>query len=573
MLPVSAEHPHTQIIQYPNGQPPYVPNVQLFPEGQSMLVLASSMVATEAGMMSGQSLARMFCYNMLSSAGWQNTAFAEVVKFACDYAVLRQRTGQAHSPSSVLIESVRDALSFYTSTLVMSYPDLARMVGNHDVASASHNAMIYQDLCNQINAMYGQSMGYAPPQGRLGHQSSLGPVSRLGGTVPPGRPMGHMQAPPSHPAASRAVTQPQQQIPTRYPTRPSPQQSVSQAPTMTENSQASTQTSTPTPTPSTLRGDIESMDRKAHSIVYFGKEYEVPTSPLRRKFEESVEEHENIANSSESVDTPYVANHWSIGSSLSDLIAMVRFRRTKDVGNDLSVYHSYGLVVTPIISPVDMKACFKLLSKSNTFSDVARVLTEQIDKITDKTELRHTLSYVSQIDRYMTKVVNSFLQRQLSDKGIRITSFIEDAQTLTKYLNDRYAGKHNTDYVDYQRRVLAHLFAYTHAEGDQSQKHVLEMTEDFIDEGTFCDNLVTSHAITYITATSQELGYDIGVTPSTLVASSSPMLHRLITAIRLSQSRSSKFVTSNHLIVTSDDARYMVYPISGAEGQYRLMEV
>ena len=221
---------------------------------------------------------------------------------------------------------------------------------------------------------------------------------------------------------------------------------------------------------SVLTGEIENMDRAQHSIVYFGKSFEIPTAPIRRKLEEAVEKHEELAKAEESVTTPYINTSWVAATSLDELIALYRARHYAVNDGAFGTYVEHGLVAVPVISPLDLSGLFKELAKSATFSDVARVLIEYPDCITDKEALKQALAAISQIDRIMTRLLMDFLSNMIDRRGLTITSFTEDVKSVASYLNTKFDGKYNSAYMNYQRQVLEHLFQHTRAGGNESDE-------------------------------------------------------------------------------------------------------
>lgn len=565
MLPFSPEYPATPAMQFPSNNPPCLPNVQVLQEAQPLLAYAAAAIANEVGIYSTQSPARMFCYNMLSSSGWNNSAYAEVIKLACDAAVLKTRMGASNTPSAVLIDAVREVLTLYTSTLVLSYPELTQIMTPPQVAAASTNHGIYQNLLNEIGNMYAQTVPYQPPHMAARHGPMVNPA--VGGGRPAiGATRGTTyggQAPLVNAAASgiyqgKNAPAPAQAKPTRFPTSRS-------LPATEQKEEKPTIAELPA---NVLSGAIENMDRETHSIVYFGKKFDIPTAPLRRKLEETVEKHEELASQEEAVSSPYISQEWVAESSLDCLIAENRARHYATNNGSFGAYVGYGLVVTPIISQTDLSRLFSELAKSATFSDVARVLIEYPENIKDKDELRVTLSAISQIDRILTKILSDFLENMLDYKGLASSSFIEDSRSLAKYLNERFAGKYNSLYTTFQRRVMDHLFKHTRASGEVSDQ--VSQIADF-GEGVFWDNIVVTYSITFITASSQDLGYNVTKTGKEVVSQSTPLLRRLIEAIQKSHDKT--VAVSHHLIVTSDDARYGIFPVNGDFETFNIREL
>ena len=571
MLPVSADHPAIPPVQYPGNNPPFLPNITVMPEAQSLLVHAAAMVANEAGLTSGKSNARMFCYNILCSSGWANTAFAEVVKMACDDAVLKTRMGQVNSPSTALIDSVREILALYTSVLVISYPDLARVMDPQTVSTANQYAVMYQERMNLIEGMYAQSVPFRPhiqgahPQAHMARNTQMN-APMVHGSMNRGMPHANVQQAHSNKAAagvlqSRTAAPVQNVSASRFP-------SVGAAKTVAPEP---TQVNAVQEEKNVIKGEIESMDREAHSIVYFGKKYDVPTSPLRRKLEEAVEQHEALAAMTDSFDSPFIHLPYAAEASLDELIAATRAKRCQVSKDNLGVYLGYGFVVTPIISPVDISQLFLKLNRSQTFSETASIMMEHLDAIKDKDELRVAISYISQMDRILTKLLNDFLENMINTQGasIKSTSFIEDAPTMPRYLNEKFKGKYNTVYTEYQRRVLDHMFKHTRALGDEEDAAAWDVSD--YGDNCFWENMLTSYSVAYVSATAQELGYSVGKGTKGVSALSTPMFSRLIQAIQRTHSKHTQ--PSHHLIVTSDDVRYMLFQVAGGDHEFTIKEL
>lgn len=541
MLPVPCDYPVVALQSFNSNNPPYVPQVPLLPEGQALLVYASSAIANEVSARAQQTQARMFCYNMLSSDAWANAAFADVVKLTCDSAILKQRTGRAHTAAAVLVEAASEVLSLYTSMLVISYPDLARMLSPETVNAAVANHRIFVDLTNDTQTLYQQAAPYQqppPPQSRFPMRNAI------------------QRAPEafSNPAGGSLLT-----------SNRNPATARSVGPAAIPAAKPATQPTPATETAAVIKGDIENMDRAAHSIVYFGKEFAVPTSPLRRKFEEAVETHEALAANDAEISV-FVNPILSAELSLDELVAVTMANWASKSKDGLAIYRSGGLVATPIIASIPMDECFIQLSKATTFAAVAATLNTTVTKVEDRDLLRQTLFYVKQIDRVLTRILNDFLQRMTDLNRLQITSFIEDAPGLSQYLNEKFKSKYNQLYIDYQKRILCSLFAHTKSAND-----AISVMTDYL-EADHCDNLMLAYALTYISATAAELGYDVDSKPKTITAASSPMLRRLVEA--LSTYDAKRDDPPHHMVILADGTRYMLYQVAdGQKVEYTLVEV
>lgn len=297
------------------------------------------------------------------------------------------------------------------------------------------------------------------------------------------------------------------------------------------------------------------MDRDAHNIIYFGKPFNVPTGPLRRKFEESVEQHESFANGSTKTALTCI-----ITGSIEELAAAVRSRRTKALLEDssLSVYHAYGHLVTPVISIQDLHTSFGKLRTAATFENVAQMLMSELNG-KEGDALRHTLTYVSQIDRLLTKAVNRFIRITLNQPSVAIDSFIEDIPGFAAWLNTKFSAKYNSAYQQFTKTALTSLFKFA-CEDDESSG-ICQFIADYQEEGVSIQPVVETVSMTYISATAKELGYNIDKTHQLLSAKSAPMLHRLMVAVEAMDSRDMR--TMSKILVTSDDVHYRASRVAG----------
>lgn len=576
MLPFSTDHPHTPPVQYSQHNPPYVPQVEMLPEGQPMLVLASSIVANEAAFSAGQSPARMYVYNMLSSNAWANTAFAEVVKLACDYSIVKQRMGQAHTPSSILIETAREALSLYVSKVIMETPPLQQLMSQDHIAAAANNHRIYYDVIAAISAMYAQSAPYQPPQARFG--------ARVPGTMAPTgsmRTMGNpvAQAAASNPAAQGMImgrnqipnppTQPSN-LGSRYPIpgtksikidTSSSIQKIEEKPKVTEVVQPVTPIS-----PSTINQGIETMDRDQHAIAYFGKTYEAPVEKLRVNMEEAIAKTETTIEKMPAFSEAFKREEmWVSGACLDELIYNVLAKQVMPDNYNVEIYQCSGVVMHPIFSSLPMDV-LERLKGSETFANMSRILTEYLDEVEEINEKRKALIFVSQIDRVLTKMLSVFLKTTLANSKVQITSFIEDAISLGKYLSDKFNGKYNVPYNTFQRVCTAILFKYP----DELKKTTEAINEQWSDI-TNVGSVATLYTVTMLSMSSAELNYGVEEKQKRVSAHQTPMLYRLLETISAYENKAA--AAMHHVLLTSDGVRYCVAKVCDEEGVFVISEI
>jgi len=548
----------------------------MLPEGQPMLVLASSIVANEAGFSAGQSPARMYVYNMLSSNAWANTAFAEVVKLACDYSIVKQRMGQAHTPSSILIETAREALSLYVSKVIMKTPPLQQLMSQDHIAAAANNHRIYYDVISAVSAMYAQSAPYQPPQARFG--------ARVSGTMAQTGSMRGM----SNPAAQAAVSNPaaqgvimgRNQVPTqpvqpsnlgsRYPipgTRSikidpsSSTQKIEEKPKAVEVIQPTSPISSPT-----INKGIETMDRDQHAIAYFGKTYEAPVEKLRVNMEEAIAKTEIAIEKMPTFEEAFKREEtWVSGSCLDDLIYNVLAKQVMPDNYSVEIYQCTGVVFYPIFSSLPMGVLDKLKG-SETFANMSRILTDYLDEINDVNEKRKALVFVSQIDRILTKVVSIFLKTTLANSKLEITSFIEDAIDLGKYLSDKFGPKYNVAYNNFQRICARVLFKYPN-ELQKTTEVINEQWSDITNVGS----VASLYTVTMLSMSSAELSYDVSSKQKRVTVQQTPMLYRLLETISAYENKAA--AAMHHVLLTSDGVRYCIARVADEDGVFVISEV
>lgn len=545
----------SQPVQYPSNNPPVVPQIELLPEAQPLLVHASAAVANEASEMAGQSGPRVFCYNMLSDVGWANNAFADVVKMVCDTAVMMFRNGQYNSPHLALNTAVKETLTLFTSMLVITNPDLMRSMAPEHVQAAENNYRVYEDRIGVLAAMYNSPVGARPGYGGRGAPP---PARSYGARTPAVRPAAF-----AHPGGGGVTP------PARPPQQSRVQRDQAKAETPPSDKKVEEKVTH-------ITGEIEKMDRDAHAIIYFGQKYKVPTPPLRRRFEEAVEHQEAAAERKKPSETHYDKTVLA-GSSLGEIGVMARGRYLSKFANGLDIFSTVGLVAHPVLSVDPLDTLRTKLKACGTFSDLGMALSKYAQEAPSGAGLRIALDAVSQIDRVLTGIVNDFLANSLSLPKLRVTSFVEDAPSLGKYLSDKYNGIYNKAYTNYQRDVMEELFLDLEGVGQFDVGGALGEPEDVYasvgDTGAWHSmQLIVAYNLLYVTATAAELGYNINSSPKRMTPEGTPLLHRLIKAVR-TQSSLLNIRTSQILLVTSDGARYAIHRSYEDGDVYNAVEV
>ena len=535
---------------WPSNNPPLVPNLQLLPEGEEVLVYVCSEVANEVTQRAESSPVRMYMYNIITENNWNNQTYIDAVQMTCDYVVYLYRQGRFNSPLSAIRDAVGEMMAMLSAALVVGDPNVQRQLTRDVVDDCVFNERQLAGYLQQFTDMYRQTRastsGYQRPMtpvshgvARANHRYGGGGAGIAGHSAARGGIMTRGLSTTAQPVAPARTS--------RFARRDEPGNPAVQTAAPAQNAAA------PLAAPETLdiKGEIESMDRAKHNIVYFGRDFEVATGPLRRRFEEAVEAHEEIATSKEAVDATGLA-----GGSLEEMAVALRARCIMNEireNRGLSIFHSLGYLITPVLSRVDHTDLFKRLESCGSFEQVAQVLVKDLDDRKGD-ELRYALTYTAQIDRLLTRRINWWFKAALNRPQTKIGSFIEDAPDLTNWLNTKFSSKYNTAYRDFQQGVLNTFFKYR--VGSDPRHDVIEdFLDDYKTEGVYVQPLVENYAMIHISATANELGYQIDPNHHVVSAKGAPLLHRLMVAIEAVSKRSVK--TAGNLIVTSDDVRYL----------------
>lgn len=534
-LPFSPEE-----IQFPRrswtaNMPPAVPRIRVDPDIDRWLPTICAILANELTEQADRSVLRTFTYNLMASRDFNNTEFADMVEEFCGY--LEMYFQDLRQLGVRDIESAaRDYIVLLSSSMLKRYPILEEYYRHPaDMDRIFSNVKTYEDLVYQIDRMRRPAPGrpdFDRPEDRPTRPRDPRAPAQTRGSAPVNKRMtfGAMTR-PAEPAAPTA--------PATAPARTTTVPPVARA------------AKAPTKQPEKLiTGEIETMDRTEHGIVYFGKHYEVADNTVGDQYKKMIGEHETLAKQPIEIDSPLVLKDYIAGSSLTEVLSMMRHRVDANQIHT-GIYMATGVVLHPLISAVDLHPAFGNLSKYGQFVDVARRLREIIDTAKPE-ELRQTFGYVGQIDRLLTRLVNDYLVNGLEMKA-SFTSFIEDIEAVTKHLHGLDQRELSGAFNRFQKHALEHLFKHSRRQGDA----FAEVNADF-DDTTFVENVCMMHSITYINATSQELGYTVEKHAKRVTASSAPFMYRLINTVNRQMGRLVTVPVRN-IIMTLDDARWAFY--------------
>ena len=97
MLPHSCQQVMYPVLQYNEGNPPAVPQLNLPPQMAQWSNYICAMVANTFGM-NLHNAPRVFAYNLVAENNWRNDSFVEVVTLAFTILDLAQRQSRCKPP-------------------------------------------------------------------------------------------------------------------------------------------------------------------------------------------------------------------------------------------------------------------------------------------------------------------------------------------------------------------------------------------------------------------------------------------------------------------------------------------
>ena len=549
----------SQIFNYPPSSPPFVPNVQVHPNAQNLLIYICSAVANEAGTKaSSGALPRIYAYNVLSEFGWQNQAFTDLVSQVCDYCVYLCNIGSFNSPAAAKDLAVSEMTMGFASALALGNQDLLNNLSPDVINAVMNNNTVYQNTLNRLGSIY-QEHYQAPAVSRY-------PVNQQMNNR--GGPRADMRQ--QHPQQIRHhASQAQQPTQIRHHHHtPVNHTRSTHKPQITKPEPVAVEE----PVLLTISKGAE-MNRSDHLVAYGGNNYTIPSTPMLRRFEESVE---RIEETQHDADAPIVGLNdiWKVDNSLDGLIITNTAEHLSTAENFISF--GYGAVVTPVFSRSKEKLddLFTQLASSRSFADVAEKLRLFLDfhnKSKDKASLSEALSIVNQIDAKLTQIVNEFLTNMIESKQTYIQSFTEDVGELTQYLNTKFSSRYNNAYNQFQKTVLEHLFTHTRAAGEPTD--VIATYIEFEHENVYWDNLVVVYSTIFVNTTSIELGYDTSESAKAVVKTKTPLLYRLLNCGEIVNSRVA--TQTFHIVITTDARRFMTFNCVNEKGEksFKIKEI
>lgn len=198
-LPHNPTEPETQGFNWTLDNPPIMPNI---PCPQNIRYLVPAVISTVANVLTQEcrrNVGRMFTYNLMARANFNNQEFMALATLAVDFLALNHYRGlyQSH-PDQGVSRAAADAVAYFTSINYQQYQQLASMTdaktlqdANNTVLAGNNEMQAVQQFKNtmtqgqQVQMPYVQQgmmpqQGYAPQQMHMNNTPRPGPSQGQG---------------------------------------------------------------------------------------------------------------------------------------------------------------------------------------------------------------------------------------------------------------------------------------------------------------------------------------------------------------------------------------------------------
>lgn len=480
MLPVSVEYPQLPIRQYDSYNPP-ITGLQFHPECQQFGNAIIAKVANMASHMATKNVARMFCYNLLSSNNWNNQDFANMCVFAGDLMVLFFHRQQSRIIEQYLDTAVDNALGLMTSQYVCQYPELQNLCGHEVCRSSLDNVELLKQTIAAIQQLRAQPQQQRSPMTSPMQQQNTGIPSYYGQQVSIPR-LGNNNMGPSlvdlqtdrfaTRNEQKAFVQETQQQEFQRPTEIRPITLVSE-PTMQEPGIAVEFSNQTYPASNVVKSEIKTEPLKEEIQV----SSDIPETNIQQEqvvvqaVEETAEKALDIPLP-ENVD-PCLKLITIVEDTLDSMILAARALYVKNVGdtNLDTFYRVFGYYANSYFTNENFRFNTLEWKALGDFSKLARRFLAEIQgmrsqhfkndgasmqieggRFTTPKNVQQYFGLISMTENIFTKAINAYVKYEL-DFNIRIDSFIGDVKDLKEYLKDKNEQKFYK-FLDWEKAFL-----------------------------------------------------------------------------------------------------------------------
>ncbi len=615
-LPVPYTSIITPIVIYPETNPPAVFNVEATEDLKGIIPAISSAIANELARKSSINEARTFTYNLVSFNNWQNSDYKELIQFTIDLMVLNLNKGYVISPYSEITNTVNQAISLWSSRKILQYPETRSLFSGQIIKACEDNSLILNNMLQEMQSMYSNNPNQQPTYGTMMDTPNGRMVFTQNGwqPVPPPQYQPQYQYPPNY----NQPQFPQQQQPNNgmfVSSTPGVMQQADIGSSLdrrygaaygTNNNNRDVQFSSinrnnnPVVEPKENKPVVEevltaknwfssemqpyremyskdlfdanyrrvnghvieiitpkggTMDREAHKLhTVMG--VAIDTQPRMSTLSIDVEALTMVSNvkTDSKVAIPanvsmMVTRGWILDLYVDSLILEARI---KHMQCGKSIYRCFGNIIDPIPSRNKNQDILLEIGEASTFIEIATILGKHAAAV--KESDLDVLMYLSELNKYFTKIINSFLKNNMSLDGLSIDSFGDDIYDIISYMKKNFGNSYVKSFELFELETIPSMYRNIIKEDIDSLFSQSLSTPDGIEFNAVMNNA----SVTVVSMTKEELDIFAEDTALLISESKSPILHDIAKSL-FAQVKSLSYYPMDNYLVTENGDRFKLY--------------
>lgn len=597
-LPFQTNNIMSAIMSYTAQTVPVNINIPTVPQVAHMIPAVTAAVINEAGIKANQNPIRTFCYNMIVNNFFNNKELIECVTLVLDMLTLGLMKRTFSSPEQALIGVTEQAMSLYSSSLVVQYRELEMLIGPHLVAQAHNSNNALYNIKQDINRMYmdieqssqnnymasnypqqqpmGMGMGFQQPMQQPMHQfnqpmgmnrpqlqpSQMNAFNASGGAPMPRQVHGtlgvnqgrHFDKKRTQVQEVAPVTQPVVEV---------------KEPPVTQETQPD----------SDLHKPIGStMDREQHRTVFFDT-FQMNQNRVRKHNQQAIAlEQEVIATSlpvedddfEEVVPVGFVYPSWIYDNFLETAISEGIIKKLSH--GEEGIFRTFNIVAKPFVCNYDLKPYTDIIKTSTNFIMLAskmKLITSNLNTEPNLDKADAVITYLSYLDNLFTKILNDFLMYNINPGG-KIESFTADVATLRYDLNNAF-GKEVAAALDKKESEVIDTLFNLEVDLTKPGKDNSIGLNISIADGLFSATMPINYSFTYLNITDKELGIISEGNNIVIDKEVMPDLWSIIHSLG-EHKKSMNATTIEDLLFTSDGVQYRLFT-SYTNNDYKIVKL
>lgn len=220
---------------------------------------------------------------------------------------------------------------------------------------------------------------------------------------------------------------------------------------------------------------------------------------------------------------------------------------------ECAAYRIYKIIATPVVGTEDHSSFIGNISACKSFREIAAILSETL---TLHSSERSLISLCYEIEKILTKEINSVLRNKMSLPGINIDSFIDDVNDLPEYLGKTFGDLYKRAFLEFQKDYITQLIGNCNGEGAEALRYNL-IDED--ENKAVINFIARTYSLTYLNVDSSELcikPYD--ECASSLMEDENKLMFAVASGI-FKQDKEFNREALHNLIITNDDKMFEIF--------------